>query len=64
MFNPSNLLHFSFKKEVNNTLRKHPHMFLPQVSPFYKVEKVKCGVLKMKVYFLVLTGMEEEDVVT
>ena len=41
-----------------------PICFIPQVSPFYIVEKVKLGVLKMKVYFLVLTRMVKEGVVT
>ena len=46
------------------TFRKHPHMFYTPSFTFYIVEKVKWGVLKMKVYFLVLTRMEKEDVVT
>ena len=41
-----------------------PICFIPQVSPFYIVEKVKLGVLKMKVYFMVLTRMVKEGVVT
>ena len=41
-----------------------PICFIPQVSPFHIIEKVKLGVLKMKVYFLVLTRMVKEGVVT
>ena len=41
-----------------------PICFIPQVSPFYIVEKVKRRVLKMKVYFLVLTRMQKEEVIT